>query len=117
MNIPPATPDLVDSVTLSLNSTRECSKSKGFLSGYIMEKLPQTEKLLSILFFSLTQKFKVPNINADVVDTGNSHALEAVNEFFKRSFEINCLLAIKKLTAQVIGQSPLLISVNDFEGV
>lgn len=67
--------------------------------------------------FSLTQKFKVPNINADVVDTGNSHALEAVNEFFKRSFEINCLLAIKKLTAQVIGQSPLRISVNDFEGV
>lgn len=67
--------------------------------------------------FSLTQKFKVPNINADVVDTGNSHALEAVNEFFKRSSEINCLLAIKKLTAQVIGQSPLLISVNDFEGV
>lgn len=39
--VPAATPDLVHSVTLSLNNTRECSSSKGFLSGYIMEELPQ----------------------------------------------------------------------------
>lgn len=38
----------------------------------------------------------MPNINVDVVDIGNSHALEAVNEFLKRNFEINCLLAITK---------------------
>lgn len=38
----------------------------------------------------------MPNINVDVVDIDNPHALEAVNEFFKRTFEINCLLAITK---------------------
>lgn len=58
MNTPPATPDLVDSIVLRLNNTMKCSNSKGFLTGYIMEKLPQTGKLLSALFFDLLRDFK-----------------------------------------------------------
>lgn len=38
----------------------------------------------------------MPKINVDVIAIGNSHVLEAVNEFFKRNFEINCLQAITK---------------------
>lgn len=39
----------------------------------------------------------MPNTNADVVHTVNSHALEALKEFFKRGFENNGLLAITKI--------------------
>lgn len=57
-NTPPATPDLVDLVMLSLNNTRECSTSKGFLTGYIIEEFPQTGKLLSTPFFDWLKDLK-----------------------------------------------------------
>lgn len=96
INIPPATPNLIDSVFLSLNNTRECSNSKGLISSIYYEHTASHRAVTFNSILWLAEIFRVHNINVDALDTGNSHAVEAVNECFKRSFEINALLVITK---------------------